>query len=499
MFDRFRESWAAPLGSVLLDEMAQHLLPRYLYRPTTVQATTASSPDESTIWLPADLDRPRPPQIAQLHQTNEPELNNMPYKVLAPRTTSRSASESTPKLTRQPKIACDACRSRKTANFLLEIPEENIVQVLHDAQAAPDLESYLAKARAIITITATTTITIVMESFIQAESAIPITNDQHHAELFERFQGWTFAERVREVTSWIWDFGFDIQRIVNRDTTERRWICKLCIIQRRPSIKPITDSGLQNATGHLYTHHRILAPDGKTKSREEKLSSGTSNRARSIAYFMHLNPEKPSEQAAINKAIQSFDRKRFQRLLVEWIVKENLPFSIAEHEGLRALFEYLNPQIAIQQANLTRPMIKIKILNEFNRHQDTVIATYDFSKLRRWSGGYSVDTAFNNFGTSGSACLEGVTQDGGAFSHCIQRAAGSGGGDICTMGHDGPFTHVELKVECADRHIDVPRFAKGWNMPVANRIVDDDRQMEEGGMEGGVAGIGSLRSVAGRS
>ncbi|KAK7928779.1 restless-like transposase [Apiospora marii] len=174
-----------------------------------------------------------------------------------------------------------------------------------------------------------------MESFIQAESAIPITNDQHHAELFERFRGWTFAERVREVTSWIWDFGFDIQRIVNRDTTERRWICKLCIIQRRPSIKPITDSGLQNAAGHLYTHHRILAPDGKTKSREEKLSSGTSNRARSIAYFMHLNPEKPSEQAAINKAIQSFDRKRFQRLLVEWIVVVDLieEFGVGDKTG----------------------------------------------------------------------------------------------------------------------------------------------------------------------
>ena len=116
MFDRFRESWAAPLGSVLLDEMARRLLPRYLYRPTTVQATTASSPDESTIWLPADLDRPRPPQIAQLHQTNEPGLNNMPYKVLAPRTAPRPVYESArPKLTRPPKIACDACRSRKTA------------------------------------------------------------------------------------------------------------------------------------------------------------------------------------------------------------------------------------------------------------------------------------------------------------------------------------------------------------------------------------------------
>ena len=32
-------------------------------------------------------------------------------------------------------------------NFLLEIPEEKVVQVLRDAQTAPDLRSYLAKAR----------------------------------------------------------------------------------------------------------------------------------------------------------------------------------------------------------------------------------------------------------------------------------------------------------------------------------------------------------------
>ncbi|KAK8093112.1 uncharacterized protein PG998_014513 [Apiospora kogelbergensis] len=81
----------------------------------------------------------------------------MPYKVLAPRTAPRPVYESArPKLTRPPKIACDACRSRKTAsslgnhvalwNFLLEIPEEKIVQVLHDAQAAPDLQNFGATA-----------------------------------------------------------------------------------------------------------------------------------------------------------------------------------------------------------------------------------------------------------------------------------------------------------------------------------------------------------------
>ena len=113
MFDRFRESWVAPLGPILLYGIAQRLLSRYLYRPITVQATTDSSQDESTIWLPADLDHPHP---AQLHQAGEPGLNNMPYKALAPRTAPRPAYESTrPKLTRPPKIACDACRSRKTA------------------------------------------------------------------------------------------------------------------------------------------------------------------------------------------------------------------------------------------------------------------------------------------------------------------------------------------------------------------------------------------------
>ncbi|KAK8002361.1 hypothetical protein PG989_002080 [Apiospora arundinis] len=82
----------------------------------------------------------------------------MPYKVLAPRTTSRSASESTD-TTAQNRLRClpqqKDCSSLLSSlnnhaalwNFLLEIPEENIVQVLHDAQAAPDLESYLAKAR----------------------------------------------------------------------------------------------------------------------------------------------------------------------------------------------------------------------------------------------------------------------------------------------------------------------------------------------------------------
>ncbi|KAK6850427.1 hypothetical protein PG987_000061 [Apiospora arundinis] len=62
-----------------------------------------------------------------------------------------------PKPTQPPKIACGCCRSGKTRSsadnykslldLLLETPEENVVQVLRDAQAAPDLQRYLAEAR----------------------------------------------------------------------------------------------------------------------------------------------------------------------------------------------------------------------------------------------------------------------------------------------------------------------------------------------------------------
>lgn len=52
---------------------------------------------------------------------------------------------------------------------------------------------------------------------------------------------------------------------------------------------------------------------------------------------------------------------------------ENLPFSIAEQPGLRAIVEYLNPQIRIQEANLTRNSIKSRIVAQYGKHRSKVI------------------------------------------------------------------------------------------------------------------------------
>ncbi|KAK8120366.1 restless-like transposase [Apiospora kogelbergensis] len=200
-----------------------------------------------------------------------------------------------------------------------------------------------------------------MPSYRAAANTVLETDETHQVTIFRFYPGWSLSERVRDTSAWVWQFGFDIQR-----AKERRWVCKHCIILGTSSPADFAPAGLQNAAGHLYRRHYINAPPGMAMSREEKRATArTSKPHNTIANYLDLSAEKPAEQAVINKIIQQFDRQRFQQLLVEWIVNESLPFSTAEHPGLRAIFEYLNPQVLVQQANLSRVSIKPRIKEQY--------------------------------------------------------------------------------------------------------------------------------------
>ena len=129
--------------------------------------------------------------------------------------------------------------------------------------------------------------------------------------------------------------------------------------ERKRTIEAFAFSGLQNAHNHLFDDHRILAPEGQQKSKAELASDAiTKNRKstnpESILDYFNLNPENPHEQSFANSLFKNFNREHFQRLVVEWIVDSNLPFSIATDRRLRAIFEYLNPSVKAQKAHITR-------------------------------------------------------------------------------------------------------------------------------------------------
>jgi hypothetical protein len=194
---------------------------------------------------------------------------------------------------------------------------------------------------------------------------------QQHLEdrLFRHFRGWTWSERSRDTSSWLWDFGYDIQRY-----GLRKWACKDCILVNRPTIASFTSSGLQNAANHLWREHKTPAPEGEKKSTAQLKSEGAlkSNQP-TIASVLKLDVSKPTEQNIANNIISRFDKQYFQRMLVELIVSSNQSLSFAENPILQEIFDYLNPSVSIQRANLTARAVRYKIIQEYDRHRQKVI------------------------------------------------------------------------------------------------------------------------------
>ncbi|KAG8410272.1 hypothetical protein J3458_022543 [Metarhizium acridum] len=122
---------------------------------------------------------------------------------------------------------------------------------------------------------------------------------------------------------------------------------------------------------------------------------------RSIADVMKLGTRLPREQDIANRLVQGFDRKHFQRLLLEWIIEENHSFSVCEQERLRRIFEYLNPLVKITDANITRSTIRRKILSAYETHKNKVIEV-----LRQSSG--QIHVSFDGWKSGNRHNLYGI-------------------------------------------------------------------------------------------
>ncbi|RYC78720.1 hypothetical protein BFJ63_vAg18407, partial [Fusarium oxysporum f. sp. narcissi] len=188
------------------------------------------------------------------------------------------------------------------------------------------------------------------------------------------FPGYTQSQRCASTSSWIWQFGYDIEK--SDDDTKRRWVCKVCVDSRKPSPHSAASSGTQNAEIHLcvevkgltvfihilvtsrsdrlshtvstlWNDHKVCDPSGRRKPPSKAKEKTPS---RNIAEMMKLNTRDAREQQIANQIIGRFDRLVFQRLVVSWIINSNSSFRQSEDPYLRAAFEYLNPLVNTTEA-----------------------------------------------------------------------------------------------------------------------------------------------------
>ncbi|KAK6858942.1 restless-like transposase [Apiospora arundinis] len=211
-------------------------------------------------------------------------------------------------------------------------------------------------------------------------SLLPNTREVDAAErerrLFKAFPGFTWSERPRDLPGWFWDFGYDVQHL-----EKRLWVCKQCVYLgcKRPTAR--ASKGTQNIVNHLFTEHGVSAPVGKGQGTAEKKHHAKNYQAqvqpkqRSITQLLGLDTMTERDQQIANKLVKSFDKQHFQRLVVQWLVDANKPFTEAEDPHLRAVFDYLNPSVAKRKAHLVDTSVRRLIDQQYTKHKGEVIAT----------------------------------------------------------------------------------------------------------------------------
>ncbi|RYP68175.1 hypothetical protein DL771_006825 [Monosporascus sp. 5C6A] len=148
-----------------------------------------------------------------------------------------------------------------------------------------------------------------------------------------------------------------------------------------------------------------MAPEGKTKSRYQNQAEARAkvtrevSRSPSIPDYFGFNTYNPREQALANTLIKNFDKKQFRRLLIDWIVERNHPFTIVEEEKLRVIFEYLNPCVTNQDAHISCTTVKTLIINAFHEHKQQIVEV-----LSRSPG--LIHIAFNGWRSGASIAAE---------------------------------------------------------------------------------------------
>jgi hypothetical protein len=188
---------------------------------------------------------------------------------------------------------------------------------------------------------------------------------------WSRFPGYTISERAGRQTSWVWEYGFDIQP--SDSPTKRKWVCKRCLRKVKPKMSDFSAISTQNIENHLFKEHGLVYSSGKRKPLAPLKGVKEKTPLRNIIEILNLNTSDPKEQAIANTLIQHFDKDHFQKLLIKWVVDANVSFRQPKHCRLRYLFEYLSPSVVVTNAHISPDTVYKRIVDLYLRYKKWII------------------------------------------------------------------------------------------------------------------------------
>ena len=89
--------------------------------------------------------------------------------------------------------------------------------------------------------------------------------------------------------------------------------------------------------------------------------------------MLDLDASDPKEQAIADALIQCFDKDRFQKLLIEWVLDYKVSFCQPEQCRFWHVFEYLDPSVAVTNVHISHNTVRKRIVDRHLRYKEWVI------------------------------------------------------------------------------------------------------------------------------
>jgi hypothetical protein len=172
----------------------------------------------------------------------------------------------------------------------------------------------------------------------------------------------------------IWDHGEEFEEVGSPGATHA-WICDLC----DSAILLVRSQSSWNVKRHLSSRHNIVIKRGFQDIDNEDLS--TDSRGESDSASCESSQAEISRPEGFGALISRVNIDRFRDLLIRWIVKGQVSYSIVKLDEFRDLLLYLQPSI---ERYLVRSHSTIAswVQDEFNRSRGLLKAQLAESKSR---------------------------------------------------------------------------------------------------------------------
>lgn len=157
-----------------------------------------------------------------------------------------------------------------------------------------------------------------------------------------------------------WKHGYEIE---HAKSGIRYWLCRICHQRKAHKTHLYVGIGTQNHAKHLFREHRI----GEDPQQAVK-------RRRTVFERLRLQADLPEDQKRINTLVRSFDPNRFCRLLLQWIIHDNIAFRKIESDYFHQLLAYTNQAVITGGCLPNHSTVRSLIVAEFDRHKEAVVA-----------------------------------------------------------------------------------------------------------------------------